>query len=73
MVCVCVEIVKVAVKQSLRLFPSGWRTLHHSLLGNNSRPPTTELVRGQLRRREGGQKVWDNRGGWQEMRGEERP
>lgn len=36
--------MKFAVKRSFCLSPSGWRTLHHSLLGN-SRPPTTELVR----------------------------
>lgn len=71
-----VERVEVAVKRSLRLFPSGWRTLHHSLLGNNSRPPTTELVRGKngewgWKEKEAGQP--DGRGGLQEMREEGRP
>lgn len=58
MKCPRFESVKVAIKSSFCLCPSGWRTLHHSLLGNNSHPPTTELVRGRLtlRHREGGGK-----------------
>lgn len=75
-----VERVEATVKRSLRLFPSGWRTLHHSLLGNNSRPPTTELVRGKngvrVEKKEAGQP--DGRWWWwggvlQEMREEGRP
>lgn len=48
--------MKVTVKLSFRLPPTGWRTLHHSLPGNNSRPPTTELVRGSNRVRMGKKK-----------------
>lgn len=69
--------MEVTVKRSFRLSASGWRTLHHSLLGSNSRPPTTELVRGRNRLRVGGKKRLGHRKGGggvlQEMRGEGRP